>query len=179
METPEDIRRWIRSNSTRVEFKRKAALVNQGEVSKYVHLVESGCLRFWYNDDGRDVTLQFFQKGEAVGPFECMFWNKPSEFNLEAVVTSTVWMAKKDVVLPALQTSPKMNQLVIDTLLRRLATYQQTFLRTIKNNPQERFLELISSDPELWETVPQHYIASYLGITPVSLSRIRKKVLSS
>ncbi|WP_232540830.1 cyclic nucleotide-binding domain-containing protein [Spirosoma endbachense] len=62
-------------------------------------------------------------------------------------------------------------------LLKRMHHYSKLFLSRIKNNPLERYLELLADSPHIIQRVPQHYIASYLGITPVSLSRIRNKVL--
>jgi CRP-like cAMP-binding protein len=62
-----------------------------------------------------------------------------------------------------------------ELLCRRLYHYQKLFLSRIKNSPQHRYEELLRETPEIFKRVPHHYIASYLGITPVSLSRIKNK----
>jgi CRP-like cAMP-binding protein len=74
-----------------------------------------------------------------------------------------------------LHLSPELKNGFITILTRRLSNYAGLFLSRIKDNPQKRYQELIKNYPEIIRRVPQHYIASYLGITPISLSRIRNK----
>jgi CRP-like cAMP-binding protein len=62
-----------------------------------------------------------------------------------------------------------------DLMFQRFKNYSQLFLSQIKDTPQERYEDLINNHPEIIKRVPQHYIASYLGITPISLSRIRNR----
>lgn len=160
----------------RTEVKRKTCLVRQGEVSRFVYFVESGCLRLWHNYEGNDVTVEFFQSGDVVGPFECIFWNQPAEMELEAIIPSVVKTVEKDDLLNVIFETPESSRFVIDKLLRRLSDYKHRVTSIIKTNPATRYEELEKEKPELVALVPDHYIASYLGITPVSLSRIRKKL---
>jgi len=167
---------YLRPDVTRVELGRKASLLDQGEVSRKLHFVEAGCLRLYYVDeDGEDVTLFFFMEGEMVASFESFLIAEASEFGIEAVVPTVVQVVEKDSVFKALDENPEFRNLTFDILISRLASYQRLFLNTIRFSPQKRYEELVKSNPKLFETVPQHYIASYLGVTPVSLSRIRKK----
>ncbi len=161
-----------------VTFDKKTVLVHQGEVSRFVYIVKKGCLRLWYNHDGEDITVQFFKPGSAVGPFECIFWEQAAEMNVETVIASEVLKVKREDVVNLIYDTPELYKFIFNTLLQRLSDYQHMFLDTIKYNPQQRYENLIAKDPELFELVPQHYIASYLGITAVSLSRIRNKLAS-
>ena len=166
----------LQSKFRRTEVKRKTCLVRQGEVSQFVYFVESGCLRLWHNYEGNDVTVEFFQAGDVVGPFECLFWNQPAEMVLEAIVPSVVNTVAKDDLLDVLYETPTFSRFLIDKLINRLADYQHRVTSLIKANPATRYEELEKEKPELVALVPKHYIASYLGITPVSLSRIRTKL---
>lgn len=70
---------------------------------------------------------------------------------------------------------PSLRQVYEEKLIDRFRVYQQLFLSRIKDTPQQRYEELLKKYPNIIQRVPQHYIASYLGITPVSLSRIRNR----
>ena len=74
-----------------------------------------------------------------------------------------------------IEQTPSLKQIYEEKLIDRFHVYQQLFLSRIKNTPQQRYEELLKEYPDIIQRVPQHYIASYLGITPVSLSRIRKR----
>jgi CRP-like cAMP-binding protein len=71
---------------------------------------------------------------------------------------------------------PENKDTLIELLLRRLNDYGKLFLSRITKTPEERYLDMMKNNPEILLRVPQHYIATYLGITPVSLSRIRNRV---
>jgi CRP-like cAMP-binding protein len=72
---------------------------------------------------------------------------------------------------------PKLREQFMSLLVRRMGDYGRLFLSRIKDSPQERYQTLLREQPEIVRRVPQHYVASYLGITPVSLSRIRGRLL--
>ena len=80
-----------------------------------------------------------------------------------------------NVMRPGIKKYSELNDAINQLLCSRLYHYQKLFLSRIKNKPQLRYEELIKENPEIFKRVPHHYIASYLGITPVSLSRIRNK----
>lgn len=84
-------------------------------------------------------------------------------------------MIHRDDLFTALKEFSELKDAVNEILYRRFYHYQKLFLSRIKNSPQRRYEELIKENPEIFKRVPHHYIASYLGITPVSLSRIRNK----
>lgn len=147
-----------------------------GQPSEALYLVETGCLRLFHIDaEGNDVTLQFFLGDELVGSFSSLFGGTPSRYGIEAVVESTVRVLPRARLLRMLDGDKTMRDAAFSYLMRRLADYQSLFLDTIRSTPQERLALLQAQNPALFDVVPQHFIASYLGITPVSLSRIRKR----
>lgn len=165
----------LRPYIKRINIKRKTTLLHQGELSNKAFLVEQGCLRLWHNHEGEDVTMQFFLEGEVVASFTSFLYEEPSLFNIESIVPSVINVIERQAILDAMETSPKFQRYVLDSLISRLAVCQQQFLNSIRYTAQQRYEALQHSRPRLLEIVPQHYIASYLGITPVSLSRIRKR----
>ena len=70
---------------------------------------------------------------------------------------------------------PELKDDFLEIIMQRLENYSKLFLSRIKDNPQKRYDELLKDNPQIIQRVPQHYIASYLGVTAVSLSRIRNR----
>lgn len=159
----------------RNEISTKTTLLQEGQVSKMAHLVEKGCVRCWFNNDGKDITFQFFFEGQAVSSIESFRTNQPSMFNLETIEPSIIKSISKKNFDYILNNSSILKQEIEELTLQRLLFYQKLFLSRIKDNPEQRYKELLEQYPEILLRVPQHYIASYLGITPVSLSRIRNR----
>ena len=157
------------------EFASRTTLLKEGEISNHMYFIKKGCLRMWFNNEGNDISFQFFFENQAVSSFESFLGGKPSLFTLESIEPTTVVSITKNSFDLLLSHYPDLKEKFIDILLRRMGDYAKLFLSRIKNNPQKRYLELLQEHPEILQRVPQHYIASYLGITPISLSRIRNR----
>lgn len=176
MNIPDDLKTLILGASRHRELGRRETLLLEGDVSKHFHFVETGCLRLWHNDDGRDITVQFFLGGEMVASQDSFFGNRPSRFSIEAVVPSAVRSMTKTDFHKLIDASEPFRVFMLDVLLSRLNVFQELFLSRIKDTPEQRYRELRAQNPALFDTVPRRDIASFLGITPVSLSRITRKV---
>lgn len=153
----------------------KTVLLEEGDIAKNIYYIEKGCLRLYFNNGGKDTTFQFFFEENMVASFESMYSRQPSTFSLESIEPATIRIIKRDDFFHIINKSPNVKEVFENLLLQRLYTYQKLFLSRIKNSPQQRYEELLKEYPYILQRVPQHYIASYLGITPVSLSRIRNR----
>ena len=154
----------------------KTSLLKEGEISKQLYIIKQGCLRKWFNKDGKDISFQFFFEGQPVASINSFMNNEPSLFNLESIEPSVLLSISKEHFMKLLKTYPEFNEGFYQFMFVRLRNYSQLFLSRIKDTPQERYEDLIKNHPEIIKRVPQHYIASYLGITPISLSRIRNRI---
>lgn len=164
---------------TRMETPAKTILLREGEISKKVFFIGQGCIRAWFNNDGKDITFQFFFENSTVASIESFRKNIPSLITLETIEPCVLWWVhKKDLetILTDVKTIPVMQDLFINTVFERTFDYMKHFLSFIKDTPQQRYLNLINEKPQIIQRVPQHYIASYLGITTVHLSRIKNKI---
>jgi CRP-like cAMP-binding protein len=172
-----DKTKWKKFRGLFIERKisSKTILLNEGEISNYMHFINEGCLRLWFNKDGRDITFQFFFEGQGVASMDSFFSKKPSLFTLESIEPSTVFSIGRDHFEQMLQLFPEIKEGFQEYIFQRLRNYAHLFLSRIKDSPMERYEDLIKNHPEIVRRVPQHYIASYLGITSVSLSRIRNR----
>lgn len=153
----------------------KTVLLNAGEIAKYVHFIKNGCLREWYNKDGKDITFQFFMEGQPVASIDSFLSGEPSLFSIESIEPSTIISVRKDDIEKLLAVYPNLKDKFQQFIYQRFRNYSQLFLSRITYSPKERYEDLLKHKPEILKRIPQHYIASFLGITPVSLSRIINK----
>jgi len=152
---------------------KRTVLLREGEYSNTIYFVRSGCLRSWFNQDGKDVSFQFFMPGTFLTSFESMMFDEPSPYTIESVLPSSLYTVDTKVFKQLVVDSPELKDQAFQIVCERLRHYQRLFLSRIKDTPEQRYKELTKEYPELIRNIPQHYIASYLGITSVSLSRIR------
>lgn len=160
---------------TYISIPRKSILLQEGEIADKIFLVKKGCLRLWFNNHGNDITFQFFFEGSFVASFDSLYYNTPSLFTLEALEDCELQIINKQYFFELIDKNASIRKMYEEKLIERFISYQELFLSRIKNTPQQRYEELLHEYPNIIQRVPQHYIASYLGITPVSLSRIRNR----
>jgi len=157
------------------EIPAKTILLHEGELSQHLYIIKQGCLRMWFNKDGKDITFQFFFEGQAVASMDSFLNNQPSLFTLESIEPSSVLAISKADFEHLQQLYPAFRDGFQEMLFQRFRNYSLLFLSRIKDTPRERYDDLVAHHPRIIQRVPQHYIASYLGITPISLSRIRNR----
>jgi len=164
----------------RVEVPARTVLLREGEISKRSFLIEKGCLRVWFNNNGKDTTFQFFFEGEGLASLESFRKNIPGMFTIETIEPCIIYILdKKDYETIMVDLNKEVDFLneMINVLFERQLHYMKEFLSFIRDTPQQRYLNLLTERPEIIQRIPQHYIASYLGITTVHLSRIKSKLL--
>jgi CRP-like cAMP-binding protein len=157
------------------EIPSKTILLNEGEISSHIYFIKKGCLRQWFNKDGKDITFQFFFEDQAVASIDSFLSRQPSIYTIESIETSIIFSLSNENFEQIKRLYPEVKEGFQELVFQRFRNYAQLFLSRIKDTPQERYEELITNHPEIIKRVPQHYIASYLGITPISLSRIRNR----
>jgi CRP-like cAMP-binding protein len=157
------------------EIPSKTILLREGEISTRFYFIKKGCLRMWFNKEGKDITLQFFFEGQGVASIDSLLSNQPSMFTIESIEPSILLSLTKENFDLLYQFYPEIKDGFQEILLQRFRNYAGLFLSRIKDTPKERYEDLIRNHPEIIKRVPQHYIASFLGITPISLSRIRNR----
>jgi CRP-like cAMP-binding protein len=172
-----DKEHWAQFQDSFVEFEipSKTVLLHDGEISSHIYIIKKGCLRQWFNKDGKDITLQFFFENQPVASIDSFLSNQPSLFTIESIEPSTIVSINKETFEKLHKIYPQFKERFNEYLFQRFRNYAQLFLSRIKDTPKERYEELVKNQPEIIKRVPQHYIASYLGITPISLSRIRNR----
>lgn len=157
----------------------KTILLKDSEISKKLFLVEKGCIRVWFNNNGKDLTTQFFFENSTVSSIESFRKKIPSPVTIETIEPSILWYIHKkdaDRIIAEITEIPAMRAQFIDIIFERTFDYMKHFFSLIKDTPAQRYLNLLSEKPQIVQRIPQHYIASYLGISSVHLSRIKNKL---
>lgn len=158
----------------------KTKLVREGETAQQLYFICQGCLRAWHPHRGAELTAQFFVEGDTAAALESFLYAQPSLLTLETLEDCELTALSKADYEHLMATVPAFREWFYQTAITKLLTHTHRLLSFIQHSPQERYAELVARQPHLLQRVAQRYLASYLGITPVSLSRIRsrKPVLS-
>ena len=150
-------------------------LLQQGEVCKYEHYVCSGFLRSFYIDDaGNDHTLHFAMEDWWISDSSSFIPQKPSRINIVALEPCAILQIDKAGLDQLFDDVPAFERFWRILNQQSLISQDQRILNAISLSGAERYEALITRYPHLEQRLPQKYIASFLGITPVFLSQIRK-----
>lgn len=164
---------------TPVTLKKKAYFAMQGEHCRYLAFVNSGCLRAYHTDSkGEEFTIYFAFLNWWTGDKTSFYSGTPSRFSIQALEETEVFRADRVQWETALDTIPTFEKWYRVKTRKSYEATQQKIIDAQTETAQERYLKLIKDAPETVQRIPQHYIASYLGIKPQSLSRIRKNIFS-
>lgn len=155
-------------------YKRKTILLADHEIAKRIFFIQSGAIRVWFNNEGIELTVDFFIENNLVSSFDSFFQGIPSIFNIETIEDTVVFELSKNDFLDIVA-DKEVASYINETVYKRFGTLINRLLTFIKDSPQQRYENMMKERPELIQRFPQHYIASYLGITDVSLSRIRNR----
>ncbi|HTQ63252.1 MAG TPA: Crp/Fnr family transcriptional regulator [Puia sp.] len=178
---PLDNKKWEEYISCfkRLKVPARTILLNEGEISGKLFLIEKGSIRVWFNNNGKEVTFQFFFENNVVASVESFRKKIPSPVTIETIEPSLVWCIHKidiDRILQEIKEMPQLRDMFINAIFERTFEYMKHFFSSIKDTPQQRYLNLLKEKPQIVKRVPQHYIASFLGISTVHLSRIKNKL---
>jgi len=158
------------------EVPKKFLLVKINDICQELYFMNKGCARLYYDKDGEEITGFFFTENMTLGGLESFLSKTPSIQGIETLEPCKLIVIKKEVLEKWFQEIPRMHIFFRKLLEQRFIFSQKVVASYILNSPEERYLGLFQRQPELLNRVPQHMLATYLGITPVSLSRIRKRI---
>ncbi|MEM8527566.1 MAG: Crp/Fnr family transcriptional regulator [Bacteroidota bacterium] len=155
--------------------KKGTLLLREGEHSSYGYFVLKGCIRTFYLIDGEEKTTAFYTEMEGITP-HCVLTLKPSEYHIACVEDSIIIAYNPAMEAAIFEQFPKFERLCRLLSEELIAKQQLNFDEFKTSSPEQRYLNLIEKRPGLMQRVPQHQLASFLGITPQSLSRLRKRL---
>lgn len=163
----------------RKTFSKKTVLLQAGDVCHFEAYVIKGCIREYFTDkDGTELTLEFAVEDWWVSDISSFENRTPSKMTIEALEDCELLVLSRESKDELLQRVPKLERMFRLMIQRHLAVIQARLLRTVSYSAMEQLEEFLKRYPTLPSRVPQQYIASYLGITPEFLSKLRKRQMT-
>jgi CRP-like cAMP-binding protein len=158
-------------------LRKKQYLLQEGDICKYTAFVEKGILRTYTVDNkGAEHILQFAQEGWWMADLYSFLTNEPSLFNMEALENCELLLITKPCWDTLLDKIPLFERYFRILIQNNLIATQRRLMGTMSETAEEKYIKLVKAQPDCIQRVPQHMIASYLGITRETLSRIRSQI---
>jgi CRP-like cAMP-binding protein len=165
---------------TKMHFQQGALLLEIGKVAREFYIIEKGLFRsFLYDYNGNETTTGFYGVKEILIESLSLFQRVPSKENFQAITDVVVWRIEYDGFQELLGQIEGLREWGRTWATRQLFTQKQHAISILTMSATDRYLELIRERPQIIEQSPLKYIASYLGITDTSLSRIRREISMS
>ena len=167
----------IAAHFTLRALEKNALLLREGQVSNEYLILEDGFMRaFSIDTDGNEVTTAFFNAVQPVFEVASFFNRIPSQENIQALTHCTGWVISFEKLNMLFHSLPEFREFGRGILVKCYAALKLRMLSMITATADERYATLLETNPEIFQQAPLKYIASYLGITDTSLSRIRKEL---
>jgi CRP-like cAMP-binding protein len=158
------------------KLRKRQFLLQEGDVNKYMAFVEKGILRTYTVDDkGAEHILQFALEGWWLADLYSFENNEPSAFNIEALENCELLLITNPSWETLLQKIPAFERYFRILVQNNLVATQRRLIGALSESAEEQYVKLLNTYPDCVQRVPQHMIASYLGITRETLSRIRNQ----
>lgn len=173
----EEYTQLVLSKCKSKEVKKGEFLLRKGDTTAHSFFVENGLLRQYALDqNGKEHILQFAPENWIISNRESEYLKLPSSYFIEALEDSVVMLIDKKLIEKLSEGNPEFAQYNLRLLHRHISILQKRITMFQSASAEERYLDFTATYPDVLLRVPQTYVASYLGIAPESLSRIRKKM---
>lgn len=151
-------------------------ILKEGHICNAAYFVESGLMRAYiYDLDGNDVTISFYSENDPATDMFSFFQRVKSKENIQAITDCETWYITYDTMQESFHNIPEFREFGRSNLINTYGALKQRMLSMLQETAEQRYLNLLSSNPEILQIAPLKTIATYLGITDTSLSRIRRE----
>jgi CRP-like cAMP-binding protein len=159
-------------------YNKGTVLLREGQISSEAYFVLDGCVRQYYLVNGEEKTNNFFTEEQWVVSIHSFSQIKPSNHYLDCCIDSLLVVGNREKEENLYKRFPKFETISRKVMEKVFAEQQEIMSSYTTDTAEQRYLKLLQSRPDLFQKLPQYQIASYIGVKPESLSRIRKRLLS-
>ena len=157
-------------------FEKGHILLREGQVSNESYFNIKGLVRKYYLVDGEERTTEFYVEKDAISSLQSYNLNVPANHYLECIEDCRLAVLSREKEQELFKRVPNFESLCRVSVEEELGAYQDKLAQFMISSPEKRYLDLMENRPDLLQRVPQYHLASYLGVKPESLSRIRKRI---
>lgn len=166
----------IISNQNLIQsYKKRTVLLFEGQIAKECYFIMQGCVYSYYVVDGEIKVTDFFTESQPITPVSYTT-KKPSEYYLECLEDCIISIGTPESSAELMRKLPRLAAIGANIMEDQLAHQRMKYDDFIKLSPEDRYIDLQNTSPDLLNRIPQYLIASYLGIKPESLSRVRNRL---
>ena len=166
----------LQNSVEKKSYEKHENIFTQGKISDRIYFIGKGCVRLFYNVKGIEKTAFFYTERQFICAGESYTFNIPAIENYQAVEQTEIYEFTKSKIKSLLIKVPKMEIIARIATENELITCQKVIASFVTKSAEERYQDLLNKQGELFQRVPQQYIASFLGISPETLSRIKKRI---
>jgi len=167
---------FLKNNLVTRSVSKNHVLLKESEISTEFYFIDQGCIRLFYNSNEEEKTAYFYTENMFVSSYQSFTKQIPATHNIAAIEDSKLIVFNLESVVKFTSYSPKFEFLARVIMEEELATYQQIISSFITQNAEERYQNFVKENPKLIQRIPQHQIATFLGVTSETLSRIRNRI---
>jgi CRP-like cAMP-binding protein len=167
----------IKTYLTVKKLRKKQYLLQEGDVCKSVAFVEKGALRLYkVNEDGSEHIVQFAVEGQFLADLYSFLTNEPCIYNIDAIEDSELVVITRSASDELRKRSPQFQEFIFQATSEAYIQLERRMTSAISLSLEERYKELTDNNSDIIQRLPQHMIASYMGLSPETLSRVRKRI---
>ncbi|GAB4016490.1 Crp/Fnr family transcriptional regulator [Spirosoma koreense] len=159
-----------------VTYRKNEYLIQAGQVERYIYYIDEGLVRLFMNEDGKDISFDFVFSNDFVSAYSSFLTGQPTVFTVQALTDVQLLRFSHTDLLKLYDESHRAER--IGRLIAEQAFLRKTRreIQFLTSNARQRYVQLLNQNPVLVQTISVRHLASYLGIEPESLSRIRREV---
>ena len=176
---PTDKSAFLAEQFDPIEISKNELLLKENKTAKDTFVLERGFVRsYTFDQNGEEVTTNIFSAPCFVNDFLSFFKQQPTSENYQCLTHCNLWTMSYEKVQNCFHTYPEFREFGRMMLVTNYSNLHDRMLGMIKDTAENRYLKLMKNHPDIFQNVPLKIIASYLGITDTSLSRIRREITS-
>lgn len=167
---------FFSSKLKEVRLKKNTTILKVGEIENYLSFISTGIIRLYIPREESDLTFGFVFENEFVTGFDSFLTQCPSEYQIETLCETVLWKISNYDLQEVYEKTNNGNIIGRKMAEKMFLIKSKRELSLLSKTAEERYLDLFSDRPKLLQQIPLKYIASYIGITPQALSRIRRRI---